>query len=50
MTEEDKTIRITQCMSCNKNQLVEFPMCVVCQKPISFLTSEDEEVCPEGKW
>jgi len=50
MTEEQKINRINICMECPNNQLVDVPMCVVCEKSVSVLTSDDEQTCPEDKW
>lgn len=50
MTEEEKLNRMNTCMECVHNRLNDIPLCILCEKSISTLTSEDEEICPEGKW
>lgn len=42
--------RISICMTCNENQLNQVPLCILCNKTISLLTSDEQETCPLNKW
>ena len=50
ITEEDKMNRIDVCMNCEYNSTDVVPTCNKNSKSISFLTSEENESCPEEKW
>lgn len=50
MTQEEKFNRINICMQCINNELVDVPTCVVCEKSISVLTSDEDQTCPEDNW
>ena len=42
--------RISVCVSCVENTQEPTPHCQACDKPISLLTSEEQETCPLNKW
>jgi hypothetical protein len=42
--------RISICIQCANNIQEPSPHCQACDKPISLLTSEEQEVCPLSKW
>lgn len=46
--EQDKRINI--CIACVNNISEPVPHCQLCNKPISMLTSEQNETCPLNKW
>ena len=48
--EEEKTRRISFCISCDKNNLDVIPKCSECDCSISILTTLNFKVCPIGKW
>ena len=48
LTYEQKRIAI--CIACIEKVSEPIPHCQVCDKPISLLTSDEQEVCPLNKW
>lgn len=46
----EQSIRISICVVCENNITDPSPTCQLCNKNISVLTSEEQEVCPLNKW
>jgi len=42
--------RIIICIDCENKISESVPHCQLCNKPISMLTSEQNETCPLNKW
>ena len=42
--------RIKICTACLEKQDEPIPLCKVCDKPLSLLTSDKEQSCPLNKW
>lgn len=42
--------RIIICIDCENKISESVPHCQLCNKPISMLTSEQNEICPLNKW
>ena len=42
--------RIKQCIVCSENVELPIPKCQLADKPLSLLTSDQQETCPLNKW
>lgn len=50
ISQEEIDNRVSFCMVCENNVLIEVPKCLQCNCTISVITTLPLKTCPIGKW